>query len=157
MRSRSRPCRRPTLRQLRWPRRLRWFRQRKSIPTLASVANGKRNITRRQRPIMTPAGIRTRRAISGPRRTKSSSPAKDPTGAPRWRVFCCLCATTTGPPAISRSAPLSGFVRSGSRQRGNSTFRAFAAALAHFREPLPGSSRSFYLLSRETGGIALER
>ena len=62
---------RPTLRRLRWPRRLRWFRQRKSIQTLASVANGKRNITRRQRPIMTPAGIRTRRAISGRRRNKN--------------------------------------------------------------------------------------
>jgi hypothetical protein len=120
MRSRSRPCRRPTLRRLRWPRRLRWFRQRKSIPTLASVANGKRNITRRQRPIMTPAGIRTRRAISGPRRTKSSSPAKDPTGAPRWRVFCCLCATTTAhrqsagrrpSVALSGQAPVSAATR----------------------------------------------
>jgi hypothetical protein len=105
---------------------------------------------------MTPAGIRTRRAISGPRRTKSSSPAKDPTGAPLAGLLLSVCHYN-GPPAISRSAPLSGFVRSGSRQRGNSTFRAFAAALAHFREPLPGSSRSFYLLSRETGGIALER
>ena len=82
---------------------------------------------------MTPAGIRTRRAISGPRRTKSSSPAKDPTGAPLAGLLSSVCHYN-GPPAISRSAPLSGFVRSGSRQRGNSTFRAFAAALVHFRE-----------------------
>ena len=54
---------------------------------------------------MTPGGIRTRRAISGPRRTKSSSSAKDPTGALLAGLLLSLCHYN-GPPLISASAPL---------------------------------------------------
>ena len=91
MRSRSRPCRRPALRRLRPPRSPRWYRQRKSPPNPVAAPHGKRSITRRQIPIMTSGGIRTRRPMSAPHRTKSLyRPQTDPSG-PAGGPFLFVC------------------------------------------------------------------